>query len=422
MGLFLIYSANRREMTICDSIPTKFLVMTLLRGDSVYLDRYLGHHDMNLETTLRPPPWAVPVRGRHVSIYPVAPAVVAAPFAAPFVAYFDWRHPGWDRGTGYTYRFAFIAKTSASAIAALLGVVLLHLLRGLELGRMALPATVATMLGSDLWVTASQTLWQHGPVALALTTALWLLLPRRPAPWRLMLAGLAAAAMVACRPTAAVFAAATTAGVAWRRPRDLVPFLAAAAPVALALASYNLHFFGSLAGGYGRVGSAYVSSTPIAGMLGTLLSPNRGLFVFSPWVALALLTLPAAASRLRFHPVVVTALTAIPLHLAVISVFSCWWGGHSFGPRYWTEAMPLFGVMLGFGLQWSWSRCRPVFWAFLGSIAFSVIVQAIGAACYPSSWNSAAPGGPASDPAWMWSSRDTELSRCLAEGAHSRMW
>src|SRR5271157_1346317 len=103
-------------------------------------------------------------------------ALLSVPFVLPQVLFYDIRHPGWDRDEASSWRFTFIAKNTAAVIAALTGVVLLELLRGLGLGRVALPTVLAVALGSNLWVVASQTLWQHGPAALALTLAMALLI------------------------------------------------------------------------------------------------------------------------------------------------------------------------------------------------------------------------------------------------------
>jgi hypothetical protein len=254
-----------------------------------------------------------------------------------------------------------------------------------------------------------------------LTLALWLTMPRPCATWRVSLGGFSAAMMVACRPTAAVFAAAMTIGVGWRRPRDLLPFVAAAAPVAALLAWYNLHFFGSLTGGYGSGGWHPTPGYVLGALAGTLFSPNRGLFIYSPWAALSLLSLPAAGARLRSYPVVLAALAAVPLHLAAISAWPCWWAGGSFGPRFWTEVMPLFAILLGLALDRSWSRRRLLLFSFAAAILWSVAVQGVGAHCYASSWN----GSPVSvddDPGRCWDWRDTELSRCLREGIKVEQW
>ena len=117
-------------------------------------------------------------------------------------------------------------------------------------------------------------------------------------------------------------------------------------------------------------------------------------------------------------------LWAIVPHFLTISIWPVWWAGHSFGPRFWTEVFPLFAILLGFGLDWSWSHCRPVFWAFAATIVYSIGVQLIGALCYGSTWNSQ-PINVDKRPERLWDWRDTELSRCLREGTKSfgpRFW
>jgi len=150
-------------------------------------------------------------------------------------------------------------------------------------------------------------------------------------------------------------------------------------------------------------------------LAGTLLSPSRGLFVFSPWALLALAALPATAARIAAFPVLRSVLLGLVAFALVNASYAVWWGGWSFGPRYWTEAMPLFGVLLGFALAWARTRSRAWRWAFGGAIAFSVALQAIGAFYYPSSWNRI----PVSvdvrhERLWDW--RDSQLLRLLRNG------
>jgi hypothetical protein len=51
------------------------------------------------------------------------------------------------------------------------------------------------------------------------------------------------------------------------------------------------------------------------------------------------------------------------------------------------------------------------------AVAFSIGVQMIGAFYYPSSWNDT-PASVDEDHRRLWDWRDTELTRCLAEGLH----
>ena len=420
--LTLIYLANGREIGCGDTLPAKLLPIAIIRGDGPYLDRFQFLKDPQ-ESERLGASWSVSSsRGHIVSRYPVGSALLAMPFMLPQILAFDMRHPGWDRNGSYSWRFEFMAKNAASVIAALTGVMLLRLLQKLGLGRLALPTVLAMALGSNFWTVASQSLWQHGPAALTLILAMMLLIPCPVSRPRLVLAGLATAMMVACRPNTAIFAAAIVLWMAWHHLRDLPWFLVLLVPCGTALAIYNYYYLGAIEGGYassqGLAHGVLESWTTNfrEGAASTLLSPNRGLFIFCPWIILALATVPAVAERLRCQSLVCWLLWAIVPYFLMLSKYGCWWGGNSFGPRLWTEVIPLFAILLGFSLDWSWNCCRPVFWAFVVTIVYSVGVQLIGALCYPSSWNGL-PINVDHYPARIWDWHDTELLRCLHEGA-----
>lgn len=98
---------------------------------------------------------------------------------------------------------------------------------------------------------------------------------------------------------------------------------------------------------YGRFIPPYYSGTQGAqagvplwvGVLGNLISPSRGLFVFMPFLLLptaALFALP----DLRRRPLILMLLVWFLLHLILVSQAVIWWGGNSFGPRLLAETMP----------------------------------------------------------------------------------
>src|SRR5262249_7732919 len=141
----------------------------------------------------------------------------------------------------------------------------------------------------------------------------------------------------------------------------------------------------------------------------------RGLFIYCPWVVIALATLPMVAGRLRSWSLVWWLLSALVPYLLVLSKYSVWWAGHSFGPRYWTDVLPLFAILLGFGLDASLARLRPLLVVFGMAMAVAVAIQVVGAFCYPSSWN-LQPADVDLHHARLWDWSDNELSRCLREG------
>ncbi len=316
-------------------------------------------------------------------------------------------------------------------LAALAAVALGFVLRRLGLERVAWPTVLAAALGSDLWAVGSQGLWQHGPAALCLTLALLLLLDPSPSRRVLALAGVATAGMVVCRPIDLVFAGVIAVWVRWRFPRrERLAFFLPALGIAVGLCVYNVWFFDTLTGGQAQLETTHPAYHGIkgtwtgdllGGAAGTLFSPSHGLFVYSPWVALALGGLPWTFRRLERGSVARWAFWGLLPIFVVLSKYSCWWGGHCFGPRFWIDALPLFAIALGLALDGARERCRPLLVAAGLSVAVAVGIQAIGAFCYPSSWHGT-PTNADLDHARLWDWRDSELTRCVREGLRPRQW
>lgn len=419
LALLLVYLANGRPIGTFDTMPSVFLPIGIIRGDGPYLDRFravLETPDGSL------PLYATESRGHIVSRYPIAPAILAIPFELPQVLMLDWLCPGWETDT--PYRCLGIAKNTAAAIAAIFGVALFKLLESLGVRRFGLWATLAAALGSNVWTVASQSLWQHGPAALALTLSMLLLMDPNRTRVRGILAGLTTVSLVCFRMIDILFAVAIVIWVLRNRRDTLAWFLPMPVLCLGLLTAYNYYHFGSVLGGQAQlealhpeihgVSSAW-SGNPIEGGAGTLISPSRGLFIFTPWTGLALGVIPAVYSRLKESPLVCYLLWAILPQFLILSCYAVWWGGHSFGPRYWTDVIPLFAVLLAFGLEWSRARWHPLFLGFVSAIVFSCAVQAIGAFCYPSSWETD-PADIDRNHARLWDWRDNELFRCMTEG------
>ena len=149
-------------------------------------------------------------------------------------------------------------------------------------------------LGTNYWGTFAKSLGQHEVVAfgLSLTLFAWL----RPVPElttrRLLVGAVGLALAVTARfqmaPLVAVLLFGLLMRVGFRRA--LVPAALVTASLA-ALFALQYHWFGHIFGAMPRLEalhpdvhgvSASISRTPWVGAAGMLISPNRGLFVFSP--------------------------------------------------------------------------------------------------------------------------------------------
>ena len=421
LTLVLIYSANGRDLGSYDTAPTTMMLLTMARGEGVYLDRF---RPILRDTGRVLPVFVTPFRSHVLSRYPVAPAILDMLLVVPQVALLDWLHPGWDQNPKIAFNECkWMGRRSMAVLMALTAVILHRFLIGLGLGQAALLSALAAGLGSNLWCVGSQAVWQHGPAAFALTTAIVLLHSTPVSRWRLVVAGIATTFLFASRLIDGLFAAVIVLWVARAQPAGLLWLLPAPLIGAIALLSYNLWFFGDPVGGQAQLEQIHRSlhrlpgpwsGDLLEGAMGTLFSPNRGLFIFTPWVAVALAATPLVARRLASCRLITWLLLALVPYLLLLSKYAVWWGGHCFGPRYWTEVIPLFAILLAFGLDWAMARSRLMTGLFLGTIVLAIGIQVIGACFYPSTWN-LEPLNVDLHHERLWDWRDTELSRCLRE-------
>ena len=405
------------------------LPLYILRGDGIYFDnRHLGKVGSDVPL----PDFLTISHGRVVTLYPIAPALVAVPFFAPQVAVLDLYRPGWDRDRRVALAESLLmAKRSMAVVVALAGVVLHRLLLALGLGRAALPAVLAACLGSDLWTVGSQAPWQHGPAALSLIAAIALLHPQPVGRLRLALAGAFTALLVACRldgrrirrghrGLAGVDGSARTSLVpAGAHPgrggsARLQPLVLRLDPgwagQARAISHENTRRVGHMV----RQPRRRAAREPWSARIEDCSSSARG----SPWRS-STLVVPAVRRRLSAHSLICVLIASLIPYLIILSKYSVWWGGHCFGPRYWTDVIPLFAILFAYGLDWMLARSRVLVAISAATVIFSIAVQLIGAFCYPSSWN-LQPRNVDLHHERLWDWRDTELSRSLIETFKSR--
>jgi hypothetical protein len=72
--------------------------------------------------------------------------------------------------------------------------------------------------------------------------------------------------------------------------------------------------------------------------------------IYSPILIFALYGIGAGIKREKFKPLDWFLLLILLVHWIVISSFSVWWGGFSFGPRYFTDMLPYLIYFLTLGL------------------------------------------------------------------------
>ncbi len=291
----------------------------------------------------------------------------------------------------------FTAKAAASILVALSSAfVFLAARRWLGFGPSVLVA-LAYALGTGVWSTSSQTLWQHAPAAFFIALGAWGLAGARERMRSSAIAGAAFAIATACRPTSAVLAVAGAVYLLVSSRRAFLAYAAAAAPFALAIAGYNAYWFGSpflfgqtvVGPGLARAltGVADEWQTPLwVGGPGLLVSPSRGLFVFSPFLIAAVAGAVIAWRRAECAPLRPLSVAVVVI-LCVAGMHYDWWGGWAYGYRHAVDLAPILALLVVPAVPGILaSRWRRI--AFGALVAWSIAVQAIGAFAYDTSgWN-----------------------------------
>jgi hypothetical protein len=378
---FVVYSANARVIPSADTRPARYLPFAVLRDHRLTLEGFAA------EVQARAPgQYAVhEVDGRLVSTYPVFAPLAALPLYLPAYLYLD--ATGWNAAE-LGFLAALLEKVAAAAFASLaMGCLYLLLRRRLDV-RDALILTTACAFGTSTWAISSQALWQHGPAQLALAAAL-LAATAPPTMRNLSLAGAGAVLLAAMRlPDVllalpiAVFCLLRAGGC-----RQRAAVLAGAFVATALVLGCNLAAAGRLAGGsafhFGLVSPRTYFAHPLfAGLAGELVSPGKGLLVFSPWLLMGL------GRRPRRHDADAIGdrrldwlLGAGVMAQLVLFAKAGWLGGSCYGPRFTTDMLPAVAWILAPALPGIQGRGRLGLWLLIG---WSMAVQAVGAFRYPS--------------------------------------
>ncbi len=198
-------------------------------------------------------------------------------------------------------------------------------------------------LGTSVWSTASRGMWAHTWEMMLAGMVVYVLLASavRGSSIRPALLATLVALMFFVRPTGAISVVAVGIYILMRRPREAVRFAVTGAIWLAIFVVYSMRIFGTWAPYY------YLSNDPhsmgvhfMEGLFGILLSPSRGIFVYSPMLAL-LLGLTAGYWRsIPQRALVITALSIIGAVAVASAAHPEWWGGNAYGPRLLSDAIP----------------------------------------------------------------------------------
>jgi len=411
----LVYNSNGREIQSYDSQPTKFAARELALHGRLTLDAVVAAAPPLADRAAFQKDRA----GHFRSAYSIVPSVEAAVIAWPLHA------AGLVDLTAPLAPSLIAALTASLMTAAAVALVFVAVARRAGIGSAALVA-LGLGLGTNIWPLASRSLWQLETVVFGFALALfaWWRRPGATLPRHVLLgaAGLALAGGARMETTPAI--GVLLIGLVMRLgTRRAAPAFLIVGTTAAALMAAQWQWFGSVLGakmilqttGFEAHGVAStISSQPWWGALGLLVSPSRGLLIFSPIALIPAVGLPLVW-RHRTEEGDRWWTAAAMAQFVCYACYSMWWGGHTYGPRYLVDALVPLTPAATAGMSWvAARRWRQV--AASAAFGWSVVVAATGAFCYPHDrWNT--------DPLdvdrhherlWDWS--DPQILRCWWRG------
>ena len=409
-----VYNLNLRPIPSGDTVPAALVPLSLVSRHTLALDRFAGWYQGTRHVNAV---WFTRAAdGHYYSSFPIALPLLIAPLYIPFA--------GWDIVQIPVERVVLLAriaeKISASLIAAFSVVAFLALAGKLTDSKSAWMLTIVYAFGSPTWSISSQALWQHGASELAVILALLFLIRESENPSHVLFAALAgwcAGLGVAIRLSGAfscIVMAVYTALSCWSVRAKAAFASCALLPVAAVLI-YNLRIFGNVVGSYPA--AWLLKGDFLEASAGLLLSPSRGLLVFCPTFLFSAigLCLWLRTSRRLYAPVYLMCLMIVAAHFLTLARYRLWWGGFSYGPRLMTDVMPCLVILMIPAMRMVESSHLWRF-AFGATLAFSIIVQAIGAFCYPNGHWDSVPRSVDQAQERLWDWRDNQIVRSASAG------
>lgn len=367
---FCIYAVDGRAHLIGQSGDTdsnQLLPIALLAGDGFVFDRFFPTGQL---------PYAIrQANGHLLAQYPILPGIINTATYAVALHISPRRDLRADT--------AYLSLITGSVLTALSVAAIFLLLsgEGYAVG-VSFGLSLVYAFGTSAFSVASRGIWQHGPALLFLSCALLLL--RQPSNRLVALAGLAIGLAVESRVPVLMLALPLFI-VPWQRGYKCLSWFifAFAVPIAL-MRVYAWCYWGSpfvFAENMGNVTRSFVGHNPLEGLAGVLISPGRGLFIYSPFAVFAVIgALNAWRTREKF---LVAVTIGVFLYVLTVAAWQSWWGGKSFGTRMLTEIFP--GIILLAAqpiVEW-WRGCWWRRTIVISALGWSVLVNYAGARHYP---------------------------------------
>lgn len=328
-----------------DSIRQVSVAVSMVHFHSIGLDYVLAHQSNPAAVTM--------VHGHVYPLFPWGGSI----FAVPWVIGYDIaHHVGIGPGSvglvrsGHDWEIQVLSMSAVVAVtSAIVYAICMRVLTIRPLGRRrrwALAVALTFSFCTPAWSTASRSLWEHGPSMLFIALAVLLALRVNAGETGWIGLGVVLGCSYAMRPTDAIPIALIGVWVLIWHPRMAPRVIAGAIPPLGILIGVDYVAYRQFLTPYYTQGQSFgLSSSYPKVLLANLVSPGRGLLIYVPLVLLSAAGIVFVVRSRGLEPLFI-AFALIPVaHWLLISGFKHWWAGDAYGPRLFTDLMPIFTVL-----------------------------------------------------------------------------
>ncbi len=375
-----IYHSNLDDINQFDTVPAPYVAWSFVHEHNFDLNEHVPLLQKYCGSVIVRGP-----RGHWVSKFPVGSAIMAIPHYAVCSLFVD--------NIPKKTRMLRLGKLVAATYCAL-ATAIFFIITSLLFGKSSFLITGLFGFGTTVYSTGSQALWAHGPAVFWVCSALYFLLIFRNSSLcrQGIFAGLSLGMGVLCRPTVGILLATFVVCFIFYKKTKLALgiVLGSILPVGF-LIVYNFFYTGYIfSGGYGAEDHAW--STPLyIGLAGLTISPSKGLFFYTPAVAIAVYgivkfishskTIPQSQRHVLFAGLLGAIFTTI-----FYAKWHHWMAGWSYGPRFLTEIMPIVCLFFGIGYKYLTSKWTRILAILL--VCLSIAVHFVGVFADDGAWNS----------------------------------
>lgn len=346
LSLFVIFATSKAH-DLADSKYSILVTENLLRDRTFVIDkravpRVAPFMTMGYQKSGYPYQLEL-VNGNLLYGYPIGSSVLSLPFVALINAAGVSARTSQGRYSERGDRY--IQTMLASLLMATLAVTFFRTALLILPVTWSLVLALGGSLSTQIWSTASRVLWSHTWQIFLLGAVIYILLSEEEREARRSPIGLATLLSWAyfVRPTSSIPIAAISVYMLMFRRRKFLAYAITGALWMTVFVIYSWSVSGRVLPRYYlfHLGPRHLSEA----FAGNLISPSRGLFVFVPASAFALLLVGYYWRVLRQRPLAILSLAIITVHLILVSTDPNWWGGHCYGPRLSTDIVPWFFLL-----------------------------------------------------------------------------